>query len=281
MNDEESRAFCELTRAAIHDQKTAMAIIAENPRFLDLRNRSGETPLHYLAIEGCAEAVRFLASQGADVNSRDHSGSTPLMAAVSLGNSDMVRLLLGLGAEPNLQNQNGESALHICTCGLRENAVPLARMLLEAGSDPRLSDGLDGTALHCAAERADIALASVFLEAGVDVNTRNDYGQTPLRHMLTWMFIIERAEAYAFVLFLIHAGADVTIPDNDGVTPLHLAAARGLNDIVEALVATGADANARNEAGETPFDYMRKSRYLKDDGAKAAVVRVLCGRKDA
>ena len=48
--------------------------------------------------------------------------------------------------------------------------------------------------------------------------------------------------------------ADVNARDHEGNTPLHNAAARGDNEMIDYLVAKGADVKAVNRAGETTAD---------------------------
>jgi ankyrin repeat protein len=46
----------------------------------------------------------------------------------------------------------------------------------------------------------------------------------------------------------------VNASDSHGDTPLHNAALRGYKEVVEVLVAHGADVNAKNSRGRTPLD---------------------------
>jgi len=57
----------------------------------------------------------------------------------------------------------------------------------------------------------------------------------------------------AVVGALLAAGADVDARSNDGWTPLHLAAWNGRDSIVEMLLAADADVDARTNAGWTPL----------------------------
>ena len=57
------------------------------------------------------------------------------------------------------------------------------------------------------------------------------------------------------IKFLVEElGADVNARDNDGYTPLHHAAARGDNEMIQYLVAHGADVTAVARSGQTTAD---------------------------
>ena len=58
------------------------------------------------------------------------------------------------------------------------------------------------------------------------------------------------------VELLIAKGADVNAKDEEyGAIPLHHAAQAGHKEIVELLIAAGADVNAKNKDGKTPLDW--------------------------
>jgi ankyrin repeat protein len=66
---------------------------------------------------------------------------------------------------------------------------------------------------------------------------------------------------------LIIGGHDVNQRDDKyGFTPLHQAAFFGHRDIVEFLIAEGADVNAKNNAGSTPL-YLAKGKGHKEIAA--------------
>ena len=67
---------------------------------------------------------------------------------------------------------------------------------------------------------------------------------------------------------LVAAGADVNAKSDTGWTPLHMAARDGYSEFVSALVAAGADVNAVNNNGETPQDVAIQYR---DPSSEAAV----------
>ena len=102
--------------------------------------------------------------------------------------------------------------------------------------------------IHDAASNRDLAGVQAELDKGVDVDAKDEEGWTPL-HLAAY------SDGKDIVGLLIAAGADVDARDEEGWPPLHLAAYSGGKDIVELLIAVGADVNAKNKHGETPLDY--------------------------
>ena len=88
-------------------------------------------------------------------------------------------------------------------------------------------------------------IVSIFLDAGIDVNSVGSDGQTPL------MAACESG-SYATVQLLLEKGADVNSVNSNGNTPLMLACAHMNNSwIVQLLLEKGADINRVNNKGET------------------------------
>ncbi len=51
--------------------------------------------------------------------------------------------------------------------------------------------------------------------------------------------------------------------DEDGVTPLHEAALWGHNEVVELLIANGAEVNAKDDDDQTPLDWAIKYKQTE------------------
>ncbi len=124
----------------------------------------------------------------------------------------------------------------------------------------RLSDySYDGwTPLHLAAFLGHGELVEQLLAAGAScsLDSRNPMENTPLHAALAGK------QDQRSIAALIDQGADVNASGAGGVTPLHLAAARGNQEISELLLANGA-VNQLSEHGQEPADLARERGHLQ------------------
>lgn len=138
--------------------------------------------------------------------------------------------------------------------------------------------GCSQQTIHEAAKKCDLAAVERHLQNGVDVNTRDGRGATPL----IWAAPSGRLD---LVKILVLKGADVNARGKGGVTPLGLAVMSGNLEVVKFLVKNGANVNARDEdsvsadgkhhGGMTPLGLIGGAlaegdvaEFLKQHGAK-------------
>jgi ankyrin len=191
---------------------------------------SGESALMAAARTGAAEAVRALLEHGANVNAKERShGQTALMWAISQRHPAVVKLLIEHGADVHARSVVTQELAYtgVPTVQAGRNAAALVVTVPKGGSTPLLF----------AARQGDIESAKLLLAAGADVNeTAPD--QTSVLVMAT------HSGQGALAAFLLDHGADANAA-GAGYTALHAAVLRNDLDLVKALLAHGADPNAR------------------------------------
>ncbi|MGO4173179.1 ankyrin repeat domain-containing protein [Bosea sp. TAF32] len=179
--------------------------------------------LHAAAAAGDAATIRRLAAAGGDLDARDRNGRTPLHVAVFQGRAEASRLLIAVGAKPGLLDEQRYDALTIAA--VRDD-VPTVKALLASGASAKLiTSRYDGTALIAAAHLGHDEVVRELIKAGAPLDHVNNLGWTALMEAVVLgdggPRHIETARA------LLAAGADRTIADGQGITPLQHARARG------------------------------------------------------
>ena len=178
----------------------------------------GLTPLHMAAYESQTAAIEVLLEAGSDPNARDSRGITPLFASSFAGPLAAIKVLLAAGADPNVRTGKGATPLHRLAYTGQTDAI---RTLLSAGADMNVQTGKGTTPLHAAVQGNAPRSFGILLDAGAAPTVKNREGATALD------LVALAPEADAFVA---HFGFG-----------LHSAAERGQLEVVEALLAAGAD----------------------------------------
>ncbi|UZC80995.1 V198; CPXV-BR_202 V198 [Cowpox virus] len=90
-------------------------------------------------------------------------------------------------------------------------------------------------------------LIKMLLNNGSDVDKKDTYGNTPF--ILLCKHDIDNVELFEICL----ENANIDSVDFNGYTPLHYVSCRNKYDFVKSLISKGANVNARNKFGTTPF----------------------------
>ena len=219
-----------------------------------------------------ARVAEFLLEKGANPNA-DGAGYSALHAAVLRGNAALVKALLAHGANPNTKltrptparrygnewafgdNLIGATPFYLAA---KFGELVLMRTLAAAKADPSIQAQDGSTALMMALDTPTVRAGGV---DGFGTDRRDRYGLindvTPEQ--------LER-DALTIARTAIELGSDVNQADANGNTALHQAATKSFNQLVELLVARGAQVNAKNRRGQTPL-------ALAEGGAAANAAR--------
>ena len=256
---------------AVHwnDLQTASALIRAGAD-IDAMNDLGVPPLWIALHNGSAEVALHLIDAGADVNARLPTGETMLMAAARGGLRGAVSRLIAGGADQRLaEHEAGQTALMWASAGGHTDVV---RLLAESGADIQVSSTGKFTALMFAARAGDVESARVLLDAGADLEARSIDGSTALLIAsrstnalagLEWRVVTFSGGHEQTALFLLERGADVTVSDRVGRTPVHAAVDTNRPALARALIAAGADVNARYSSGVPALrgDYIGRNMF--------------------
>ena len=220
----------------------------------NVRNACGQTPLIVASRAGRCDAVILLLANGARVGARTDPllGLTePILSHEVYATYDRARASLmtqemlqngGERLDPDTADLDALDLLDSTDDLLSEAGpllsaavcghVPVVDALLRAGAEPNAVDWAETPPLVGAAAQGHMEVVEQLLGAGADVDA--GMGFTALEES-----IVNGHEVV--VRRLLGAGADVDRRNEDGGTPLMIAAATGRLSIVRMLVESGAD----------------------------------------
>ncbi len=177
------------------------------------------------------DAVKQALENGANVNTQSSNGQSLLLIATLNKQIEMAKLLVSYKADVNLQANNLDSAfLYAGASGQTE----LVKLFLENNARFDVFNRYGGTALIPACERGHVETVKVLVKAkGFPVNHVNRLGWTALMEAV----ILGNGgrKHQEIVQVLKDNGADLNIPDKDGITPLEHAKSLGFKEIVKIL----------------------------------------------
>ena len=151
--------------------------ISEKPTKLDYRNQ---------IIELVRLVKKYSKLKSNDINSNDDQKRTAFLRACNEGDLGRMRMLKSLGADTKITDINGNNSLHLAVKCKKKLESQLKKEILY-----------------------------FLLQEGIDLNAKNDKGNTPLISAL-----VNNQSDYAKLL--IEKGADVSIINNNKYTRLYM-----------------------------------------------------------
>ena len=189
------------------------------------------------------------------IDSQDYERSRSLVDAAKADNYETFRILLDCMTETEKEIDQGSILYHASPYGPcskfeilellvakrwnldqldRENSLsalhgaalranPSAmKFLLRKGADPNIHSTADGsTPLHSAARAGSIECVEVLLEYGADISVKNKIGQTPVHESVMCWYPCYNWAA-TVLLFFLDRGLSASSVDSYGRSPLHI-----------------------------------------------------------
>jgi ankyrin repeat protein len=287
---------------------------------VNARLPGGQTALMWAAADGHAAVVEELLAAGADFRTPVATGFTPLLFAVRAGHTEIVRLLLDAGgrinecAQPTAKGfktlRDGMAPL---TLAIENGRFQLAAQLLDWGANPndmrsgyaplhiltwiRKPDSGEDEGDPLPLDRGAMTseeLIRKLVAQGADVNAQLTRGPSSggriARTGCTPFLLAADTADTPYMRLLIELGADPTITNVDGCTPIMAAAGLGTRAALEEagteeealeavayLLELGADINAVSNLGDTAMhgaafaNFPRVVAWLDAQGADIAI----------
>ncbi|HVH28932.1 MAG TPA: ankyrin repeat domain-containing protein [Vicinamibacterales bacterium] len=181
------------------------------------------------------------------------AGDLRLIDAVKDNDAAAVRSLIAQRVDIDATEADGSTALH--WAAQRDN-LEIASLLLAAGANAKAANRYNVTPLFLAATNGNAAIIERLLRAGADAKSTSQEGETALMTAsLTGKTDAIRA--------LVTAGADVNVAEPvKGQTALMWAASEGNSSAVDLLIELGADLKAKSQAGFTPLLFAVRNGHV-------------------
>ncbi len=195
------------------------------------------TELIFAAEAGDISKLKTLISGGVELNQRDSRGRTAAMTATHANQVEAVRLLIGAGADIDIQDNLQDNVFLYAGA---EGLLEILKLAVEAGASTVLTNRYGGSALIPAAERGHIEVVrEILTSTDVHVDHVNRLGWTALLEAI--ILTDGGSKHQEIVRLLIEHGANVNLPDGDGVPPITHARSRGMDEIMRLLTEAGAE----------------------------------------
>jgi len=192
------------------------------------------------AESGDLREVTRLLDAGANVNERGDSEYTSLHQSASNGHLDVVQLLMVRKAEVNALTSRHWTPLYLA---VRKNHMPVVEALVQGRADVDAAASTGTTSLHLAANAGSFAMVEYLVYHKADANLLDSSLETALHKAAG------NAEDLDCVKCLAQHGADVNLANENGKTPIDLAAWAEALDIQHYLESTPGFEPKQHDAG--------------------------------
>ena len=297
VNIQNSKGHSALMRAVNSGRVEATKFLVDNAAYINATSHYGTTVLMYAATDGNLAIIKLLIEQGADVTAQNKGGETAIQFAASAGNTVAAAQLLQnfikipkpvlpqAASKANVPTSKPTPAAKKNTIrrvrnyskelyGISDESssqIGLVQQLLQKKANPNIIFEGD-SAMHLAAENPWTPLIlQALIQAGGDCNIRDEDTTTPL-HRATKAGLLEHVQLLLQCRADPNARASPRFYDN--IAPLHFLPKL---EIMQALLAAGAQADIKNGKGMTPLMMIVSNEGIVSDRGKAVATLLKAG----
>lgn len=228
-----------------------------NPNFVD---EEGYSPLHRAVLNDNLDVVNVLLSYKdidteiklpyeASVDDWYLGGATPLLVASYTGNADIVNALIEAGSDIRAKDDiDGAATIHIASANGNNEVINI--LLNKDNTLINEADSMKDTPLHWASIKNQTDTISLLLANGADTKLANSDGNTVLHYAAMYGDVNT-------VNVLLEADSSLaSVENNEGITPIYYAIVVSDNDILSSIITNGQiDINKKDSLGYTPLHY--------------------------
>ncbi|GIK05315.1 hypothetical protein Aspvir_009421 [Aspergillus viridinutans] len=213
-----------------------------------------ESPVIVFVRKKETALLKEILGRGIDVDQRDMLGRTALFHAVINEHISGVRLLLEFGADINATDARQDTPLCIAAQWGLEAVVEL---LLQRGARVDMPEYARETSLHVAISTNSIKGVSLLIELGANVNAIDSSQETALQRSLSdWI-------EPGILKLLLDAGADFTVPNIHGNTPVKRALMSRAKEKVRLLLKAIEARGASSDLPESPTTLLHAAIFAQ------------------
>jgi ankyrin repeat protein len=210
------------------DLKNLRILLSFHPD-LTVCNSEGLNVLHMAVREANLEMLQLLEEHGADLKVLTSKGESLLFFNES---SEMLDYLISKGLDVNHRDQEGYTVLHRLLTKRSFDRI-MTRRLMERGANPNIPSYTGHSILHTTTHHGEYRykdIIDLLKEFNMNLNMQtNEEKYTPLHQCIKYADLFHAK-------VLVRAGADHTIPDTSGITPLLLAAQTGYTSLTNLML---------------------------------------------
>ncbi|KAJ0337707.1 hypothetical protein COL154_006212 [Colletotrichum chrysophilum] len=256
INEQDNNSGNALMRAVDYDESEAVELLVK--RGIDTTHRDvyGRTALHSSSCTRSWRSIEYLLHvTDLDVNLRGRSGETPLHDSAWKLDARGASILVNAGARCDIKNSDGQTPVDIVMLRNRPDILDILRRAkgyIESARDARLQSSLSDAVIG---DPSDVLRSRIAKAALQEIKASSAFAGTALyeacRH--------GRADV---VEMLLHAGADMSVTNSFGRTPIDKAIKYGQLHCIKVLFKHDVDPERRLTSDGHMWEFACKRHHL-------------------